>query len=148
MSSGKQYLFIYGSFLLEAAPPQIRNLCTRLHRVAAATVQGTLYDIDGYPALRLEGGDVRVHGEIVSVNSSSVWFRLDTYEGVDRARPQRSLFRRVRTTATAESGERVPCWVYVYNRPLEERGEDVRRVESGCWRTHLFASDDLAIVPC
>ena len=148
MSSGKQYLFIYGSFLQEAAPPEVRNLCRRLHRVAGATVQGSLYDIDGYPSLTLAGGEVPVYGEIVSVNSSSVWFRLDTYEGVDRARPERSLFRRVRTVATTDTGERVTCWVYVYNRSLDDRGDDVRRVESGCWRTHLFASDDLAVVPC
>jgi gamma-glutamylcyclotransferase (GGCT)/AIG2-like uncharacterized protein YtfP len=145
MSSSRQYLFIYGSFLREAAPRTIRFLCKRLRTVAPATVAGTLYDVDGYPALLLEPSDVPVHGEIVTVGSASAWLRLDAYEGVDRLRAQRSTFRRVRTSATTNAGERVECWVYIYNRPL---GDDARRVDCGCWRTHLVQRDDVTVVPC
>ena len=140
MSSIGQYLFIYGSFLREAAPPGIRAVCKRLRTVAHATVSGTLYDVDGYPALALEPSGVPVHGEIVSVSSASAWLRLDTYEGVDRAKPQRSLFRRLRTVAATEAGERAECWVYVYNRDVST----ARRIEHGCWRTHLFQQDEIA----
>jgi gamma-glutamylcyclotransferase (GGCT)/AIG2-like uncharacterized protein YtfP len=145
MSSTKQHLFIYGSFLREAAPPAIRALCKRLSHVASATVKGALYDVDGYPALTLDDSDdLPVHGEVVSVGSASAWLRLDTYEGVDRLRTQRSPFRRVRTTAKTDTGERVECWVYVYNRDLSA----ARRIECGCWRTHLFQRDDVTVVPC
>ena len=145
MSSSKQYLFIYGSFLREAAPPAIRTLCRRLQIVAGATVKGALYDVEGYPAITLDDSeDVPVHGEIVTVGSAAAWLRLDTYEGVDRARPQRSLFRRVRTIATTDAGERTECWVYVYNRALAH----ARRIECGCWRTHLFQQDDVTVIPC
>ena len=137
-----QYLFIYGSFLREAAPPGIRAVCRRLRTVATASVSGTLHDVDGYPALTMEPSDVPVHGEIVTVGSPSAWLRLDTYEGVDRAKPQRSLFRRTRTLAATETGERIECWVYVYNRDVST----ARRIEHGCWRTHLFQQDTVAAV--
>ena len=142
--STKQYLFIYGSFLRDAAPRSIRGLCQRLGHVAHATVQGALFDVDGYPALSLREADDLVYGEVVTVGSASHWLRLDTYEGVDRARPQRSLFRRVRTIAATDTGERIDCWVYIYNRDLTS----ARRVECGCWRTHLSLRDDVAVIPC
>ena len=147
MNGSKQYLFIYGSFLREAAPPQIRALCRRLHPVAPATVVGSLYDIEGYPALSLTLSDVPVYGEIVTVGSASHWLRLDIYEGVNHVRPQRSRFRRVRTIATTDTGQQIECWVYVYNRdPRALR--TARRIECGCWRTHLFQRDDVTVVPC
>ncbi|MEO6436025.1 MAG: gamma-glutamylcyclotransferase family protein [Tepidisphaeraceae bacterium] len=156
--STKQYLFIYGSFLREAAPSSISAWCRRFRRVAGATVAGSLHDVEGYPALCLDPADAAarsdeantgvvpdvVHGEIVSVASAGAWMRLDTYEGVDRARPARALFRRVRTIATTDTGERVECWVYACNRDLE----GARRIEGGCWRTHMLLRDDIQVVPC
>jgi gamma-glutamylcyclotransferase (GGCT)/AIG2-like uncharacterized protein YtfP len=145
MGSTKQYLFVYGSFLREAASPAIRSLVKRLGFVANATVTGALYDVDGYPALTLDDSNqTPVYGEVVTVGSASAWLRLDTYEGVDRLRAQGSTFRRVRMVAKTEAGERVECWVYVYNRDLSA----ARRVECGCWRTHLLQQGDVTVVPC
>ena len=124
-------------------------LCRRLPRLAAASVSGCLYDLGSYPGLVLAGDcdddDVgAVRGEIVAVQSASDWLRLDSYEGVDRGRPERSLYNRVRTLATTESGQQIECWVYVYNRELKHAA----KIDSGCWRTYLNDGEEFVAVPC
>jgi gamma-glutamylcyclotransferase (GGCT)/AIG2-like uncharacterized protein YtfP len=108
-------------------------------------VRGSLYDLGTYPGMVLsDDSDDCVRGEIVVVQSSSDWLRLDTYEGYDDARPDRSLFKRVRVTATTEAGETVECWTYVYNRALK----NASKIDSGCWRTYLADGEEFVVVPC
>ncbi len=146
-----QYLFCYGTLLRDTAPQSMASLCRRLPRLAAAAVNGCLYDLGSYPGLILadptdaldeHAGSVR--GEIVAVQCASDWLRLDAYEGVDHARPQRSLYNRVRTTATTDGGDKVECWVYVYNRQLRQAA----KIDSGCWRTYLADGEEFVAVPC
>ena len=152
MNSG-QYLFCYGTLLRDAAPQSVSGLCRRLPRLASASVAGCLYDLGSYPGLVLsrdcDDDDVDAQpavarGEIVVVQSSSDWLRLDSYEGVDHAHPERSLYNRVRTTATTDAGERVECWVYVYNRDVKQAA----KIDSGCWRTYLADGEEFVAVPC
>jgi gamma-glutamylcyclotransferase (GGCT)/AIG2-like uncharacterized protein YtfP len=144
--SSRQYLFVYGTLLHDTAPSSIAAVCRRLPRLARATVAGSLYDLGTYPGLVMgDGGDENVvRGEIVAVRSANDWLRLDSYEGCDRANPHRSLYRRVLTTATTDAGEKVQCWVYVYNRDLKHAA----RIDSGCWRTHLADGEEFVVVPC
>lgn len=144
-----QYLFCYGTLLRDAAPRSVAGLCRRLPRLAGATVAGALYDLGSYPGLVLAADDDdeqpgAVRGEVVVVQSASDWLRLDAYEGVDRAHPQRSLYNRLRTTATTDAGEKVECWVYVYNRALRQ----ATKIDSGCWRTYLADGEEFVAVPC
>jgi gamma-glutamylcyclotransferase (GGCT)/AIG2-like uncharacterized protein YtfP len=145
-----QYLFCYGTLLRDHAPQSVAALCRRLPRLAAASVRGALYDLGSYPGMLLveaegEGDDdACVRGEIVVVQSSSDWLRLDTYEGYDDAHPQRSLFKRVRVTATTEAGDKLECWTYVYNRELR----NASKIDSGCWRTYLADGEEYVAVPC
>jgi gamma-glutamylcyclotransferase (GGCT)/AIG2-like uncharacterized protein YtfP len=146
--SPTQYLFCYGTLLRDAAPQSVAALCRRLPRLAAASVAGCLYDLGSYPGLVLaDRGDAdtgTVRGEIVVVQSARDWLRLDSYEGVDHARPERSLYNRVRATATTDAGQRVECWVYVYNRGLRHAA----KIDSGCWRTYLADGEEFVAVPC
>ena len=144
-----QYLFCYGTLSRDTAPQSVAALCRRLPRLAGARVAGCLYDLGSYPGLVLSGdcddehqGVVR--GEIVVVQSASDWLRLDSYEGVDSAQPERSLYNRVRTTATTDAGEQVECWVYVYNRELKRAA----KIDSGCWRTYLSDGEEFVALPC
>jgi gamma-glutamylcyclotransferase (GGCT)/AIG2-like uncharacterized protein YtfP len=143
-----QYLFCYGTLLRDTAPQSVAALCRRLPRLAAASVAGCLYDLGSYPGLVLadclDDDPSTVRGEIVAVQSSSDWLRLDAYEGVVRGRPERSLYNRLRTIATTDAGERVECWVYVYNRELR----DAAKIDSGCWRTYLADGEEFIAVPC
>jgi gamma-glutamylcyclotransferase (GGCT)/AIG2-like uncharacterized protein YtfP len=144
-------LFCYGTLLRDHAPRSVAALCRRLPRLAAASVRGTLYDLGSYPGMVLGGENDEdaadaggVRGEIVVVQSASDWLRLDTYEGYDDARPQRSLFNRVRTVAATEAGDQVECWAYVYNRELKQ----ALKIDSGCWRTYLADGEEYVAVPC
>jgi len=145
-----QYLFCYGTLLRDTAPQSMASLCRRLPRLAAASVNGCLYDLGSYPGLILATDDIAdehegtARGEIVVVQCASDWLRLDAYEGVDHARPARSLYNRVRTMATTDGGESVECWVYVYNRALKQAA----KIDSGCWRTYLNDGNEFVAVPC
>ncbi|MEA2707857.1 MAG: putative glutamine amidotransferase [Phycisphaerales bacterium] len=140
-----QYLFCYGTLLRDAAPKSLALLCRRLHRLCTASVTGQLYDLGSYPGLVLGGEDATtIRGEIVAVRSASDWLRLDAYEGADSSQPDRSLFNRVRTMVTTDAGERVECWIYVYNRDLTHAA----RIDSGCWRTYLADGEEFVAVPC
>lgn len=144
-----QYLFCYGTLLRDTAAASMSAVVRRLPRLAVATVRGCLYDLGSYPGLILsddlidDDGDSVVRGEIVAVQSASDWLRLDAYEGVDHARPQRSLYNRIRTTATTASGDKVECWVYVYNREIKHAA----KIDSGCWRTYLSDGEEFVAVP-
>jgi gamma-glutamylcyclotransferase (GGCT)/AIG2-like uncharacterized protein YtfP len=138
-----EYLFVYGTLLTGAAPEAMNGIVRRLRYVGPAIVPGYLYDLGSYPGIRLDlNADAIVRGELLSVASAATWLRLDTYEGFDRARPERSLFRRQRTRVTrSDTGDEGDVWIYVYNRDLG----DAPRIESGCWRTHLRDNDVRAL---
>ncbi len=115
------HLFVYGTLRSEAEAASA--LLGGSRRVATATVNGTLYDIDGeYPALILYGA-TPVAGEIIHIPDSSRLHRIDEYEGVDSG-----LFRRV---AVEVAG--VPCWAYVAGPALAHRLTPERRLDGGVW---------------
>jgi len=60
-----------------------------------------------------------VQGEVFHLHSPEILDELDQYEGTD--------FARVEVTVILDSGDPLPCWVYEYNRPVEE----VRRIPRG-----------------
>jgi gamma-glutamylcyclotransferase (GGCT)/AIG2-like uncharacterized protein YtfP len=126
-----ELLFVYGTLLPGHAPKSMRALCDRLTHIGPASIAGRLYDLGPYPAV-VTGGDECVLGELLEVDGDDTWRELDRYEGCPRPGEGDGLFRRVRTIATSESGDRLDCWVYVYNRDLSR----ATLVESGCWRTH------------
>ena len=143
-----QYLFCYGTLLRDTAAPSMAALCRRLPRLAVASVRGCLYDLGTYPGLVLaehcDDDQSTVRGEVVAVQSASDWLRLDSYEGVDHARPERSLYNRIRTIATTDAGQEIECWAYVYNRDLRQAA----KIDSGCWRTYLNDGEEFVAVPC
>ena len=131
-----ELLFVYGTLLPGAAPAAMNALVPRLRRVGPAIVPGYLHDLGNFPGIRLDrDADAIVRGELLAVSSAATWLRLDTYEGFDRARPERSLFRRQRTRVTrSDTGDEGEVWIYVYNRDLSHAR--AKLVECGCWRTY------------
>ena len=141
-----EYLFVYGTLLPGAAPAAMTALLHRLRRVGPAIVPGYLHDLGNYPGIRIDpDANAIVRGELMAVTSAASWLRLDTYEGYDRAQPERSLFRRERTRVTrTDTGGEGDAWIYVYNRKLG----DAPLIPSGCWLTHLRDKNpDLEAVP-
>jgi gamma-glutamylcyclotransferase (GGCT)/AIG2-like uncharacterized protein YtfP len=121
-------LFIYGTLLPGQAPAGMEAVCRCLRPRGEATVAGRLYDLGHYPGAILDG-DSLIQGQLVAVDSDQTWRALDRYEGCPREGEGDGLFRRVRTTATLGDGERVECWIYVYDR---DPGH-APAVAGGCW---------------
>jgi gamma-glutamylcyclotransferase (GGCT)/AIG2-like uncharacterized protein YtfP len=114
------HLFAYGT--LRRGGPSHELLATSVF-VGTATVEGTLYDIDGdFPALVLYGS-TRVPGEIWRC-SAELLGRLDGFEGTDSG-----LFRRV-GVQVGDYG----CWTYVAGPALARRLTPSRRLPTGAWR--------------
>ncbi|MBW3571996.1 MAG: gamma-glutamylcyclotransferase [Gemmatimonadetes bacterium] len=126
-------LFVYGTLRAGAAGGMHARLMNGARRVGPASIRGRLYDAGRYPAATPsdDPGD-RVAGELYAIDGDAgdaLLAALDEYEGVDAARPARSLFRRSVIAAEREDGTRVPARVYFYNRPVDR----LPRVTSGDW---------------
>jgi gamma-glutamylcyclotransferase (GGCT)/AIG2-like uncharacterized protein YtfP len=116
----KRYLFSYGTLLPRLAPPEMKPTVRRLRRVGRGSIRGRLFDFGDYPGAVLTRTGSQIVGQIFELpNDPEVLSRLDEYEGFDRRDPRASLFVRKRCVVKLESGEKIPCWVYTYNRPLK-----------------------------
>lgn len=108
------HLFAYGTLRRGAASAHLLDGCTH---VRAASVAGTLYDIDGeYTALMLYG-ETPVDGDVWHVPDSARLYELDVYEGVGDG-----LFRRIGIEI-----DDLACWAYVAGPALAHRLTPERR---------------------
>jgi gamma-glutamylcyclotransferase (GGCT)/AIG2-like uncharacterized protein YtfP len=114
----KERLFIYGTLLPEYASDEIAGSVKRLVCVGEASVSGRLYDLGEYPGAVLDpSAKTKVFGRVYELpNNTSTLRALDSYEEFYPNDLDKSLFVRKQILVNLSSGERVPCWVYVYNR--------------------------------
>jgi gamma-glutamylcyclotransferase (GGCT)/AIG2-like uncharacterized protein YtfP len=135
--STTRHLFVYGTLMTSASGAAMgTGQRARLHAASkslgAATIPGRLYDAGRYPLLvdSKEPGDI-VHGEVLSLDEPAMVFPfLDPYEGIDPARPDDGMYRRVVRTVTLHDGSARDAWVYLYQRDVSRR----RRIADGRWR--------------
>lgn len=114
----KRYLFSYGTLLPEHAPAEIAPVVRSLRRVGPGRVRGRLYDLGEYPGAVLSRTGPVIVGQIFELpNDPRILEKLDKYEGFDPGRPRGNLFVRKRRLVNSDTGRRVWCWIYVYNRP-------------------------------
>ncbi|HEX6309292.1 MAG TPA: gamma-glutamylcyclotransferase family protein [Longimicrobiales bacterium] len=96
-------LFVYGT--LRSGMPAHERLAG-CAKITDASVQGTLYDIDGrFTALLPYGSDV-VEGEVWRCPAELLPV-LDEYEGT-----RAGVFRRIGAEVATRGGDRFPCWLY------------------------------------
>ena len=112
------HLFVYGTLRSDRSRAALLEGC---ERITEATIDGTLYQLDEYPALILYG-QTPVRGEVWRCPADRLW-QLDEYEGVGSG-----LFRRV----GIEVGE-FACWTYVAGPGLAHRLTPDRRLSTGDW---------------
>jgi gamma-glutamylcyclotransferase (GGCT)/AIG2-like uncharacterized protein YtfP len=75
-----------------------------------------------------------VWGEVYETHDApSVLAALDEIEGYRQNEPDRSLYTRVLTDVTLESGAVEKAWTYFYNAPLGQ----AQRIASGDYLEHL-----------
>lgn len=115
-----RYLFVYGTLLPHRAPAEIAPLLRHLPHIGQGSVRGRLYDLGEYPGAILSRSGKLISGEVLQLPPAKrVLSLLDAYEGFEAHRRKASLFVRERWPVTMSNGERLDCWVYVYNGQLE-----------------------------
>jgi gamma-glutamylcyclotransferase (GGCT)/AIG2-like uncharacterized protein YtfP len=117
MSDGGQYLFVYGTLLPGAAPPEIAPIVARLQAVGDGFIRGRLFDLGEYPGVVLDETGEEIPGKIFRLpQEPEVLKRLDEYEEFNAVQPEGSLFVRKQWPVIRRDGNRkLICWVYVYN---------------------------------
>jgi len=113
-----EYLFAYGTLQAAHAPQDILPLLERLRSVGEGSVSGILYDFGDYPGAVLDpASDCRIFGTVFELpEDANLLSELDVYEEYNPDAASDSLFVRVLEPVLLESGRRLPCWIYIYNR--------------------------------
>src|SRR5919108_2776544 len=103
-----KYLFAYGTLRKRHAPREIAQAVRALRPVGPAHVTGSLYDFGDYPGLvPARGLEKQVFGFVYELpDDANVLRRIDSYEGFNPNRPERSLFLRRKRIASLSSGKR------------------------------------------
>ena len=112
-------LFTYGTLTNGFENPYARKLRRSSEYLGKGYFNGLLYRVEWYPgALYDPFSPGRVHGEIYRLHSLGILEELDEYEEVSEDEAAGMYVRKV-LPVTDSSGASVPCWVYLYNRPVE-----------------------------
>ncbi|WP_028008245.1 gamma-glutamylcyclotransferase family protein [Solimonas flava] len=129
---GDTYLFVYGTLRRGAVVPARAALDRHAEFIAHATLNGKLFEVDGYPgAVACAAGNDRVVGEAYRIRDQDALFRaLDEYEECSARFPEPHEYVRAMHPVMLEDGIVVRAWVYLYTRPAEA----LCRIESGDYR--------------
>lgn len=113
-------LFTYGTLMQGFDNPYAETLRLSSKYLGKGYFNGRLYRVEWYPGALFEPNAASlVYGEIYQLNSLEILKTLDEYEDVleDEAA---SLYVRKVIPVRDSQGMTVPCWVYLYNKPVEE----------------------------
>lgn len=123
------YLFVYGTLMDEYAPPKIAETVKKLKYVGKGFVYGRLYDLSEYPGAILDDStDKKVFGRVYRLpGEESILQNLDEYEEFFPHQSSPSLFVRKKTVVSLESGRKINCWIYEYNKDITS----AQMIESG-----------------
>jgi gamma-glutamylcyclotransferase (GGCT)/AIG2-like uncharacterized protein YtfP len=115
-------LFVYGTLRPDHAPSEIADAVRGLKPIGSGKIHGKLYHLGAYPGVILDDRATEtVEGEVFALPDAETLARLDEYEEYHPQEPEKSLFKRLKTTVTLQNGSRETCWVYVYNRELPRK---------------------------
>jgi gamma-glutamylcyclotransferase (GGCT)/AIG2-like uncharacterized protein YtfP len=128
-----ELVFFYGTLMTPFNRPGRQKLDQHLTYTGRGSISATLFDLGIYPAA-VPASEGRVWGELYEMrNPTAVLPALDELEGYRPGEPEASLYNRVKTSVTLESGPTVEAWAYFYNAPLGR----AQRIESGDYLEHL-----------
>lgn len=119
-------LFVYGT-LRKGGENQVTRLYPTSVFVGDASVNGKLFDMGGYPAIRLDDGGGSIIGEVYEIDDETL-AKLDEFEtdaGYDRM-----------PIEIAVNGETRKCWIY---GPPAGLSEGKPQIASGDWIGFLNA---------
>ena len=128
------YVFFYGTLMTPFNRPGRQRVESKLVFAGRGRIHAALFDLGIYPAAVPADDQSTVAGELYELHDApAVLATLDEIEGFRPNEPARSLYLRVRTDVTLDSGETRPAWAYFYNAPLGR----AERIPSGDYLEHL-----------
>jgi gamma-glutamylcyclotransferase (GGCT)/AIG2-like uncharacterized protein YtfP len=129
-----EYVFFYGTLMTAFNRPGRKVVESKLAFAGRGRIRAALFDLGIYPAAVPADDDSTVAGEVYElIEPDIVLGALDEIEGYRPAEPERSLYRRVVTDVTMDSGQSRQAWAYFYNAPLGR----AERIPSGDYLEHL-----------
>lgn len=129
-----EHVFFYGTLMTPFNRPGRQRVDHNLRFTSRGTINAALFDLGIYPAAVPTNDGSRVWGEVYETSDpTAVLAILDEIEGYRQNEPDRSLYTRVLTEVTLESGQVQRAWAYFYNAPLGR----AERIESGDYLDHL-----------
>ncbi|WP_134702383.1 gamma-glutamylcyclotransferase [Ammoniphilus sp. YIM 78166] len=130
------YIFVYGT--LRSGQYYHHLIEKQIQSIQKATVEGLLFDLPyGYPAV-IEGTG-RVVGELFTFENHQqalcILDELEDYHGPGKD----NEYERIETLATLDTGQHVPCQMYVYSASKEalikEKGIFVSHGDWVLWKS-------------
>ena len=129
-------VFFYGTLMSPFNRPGRQRITSQLTFEGRGTIRAALFDLGIYPAAVPAEDNSVVWGELYGTDSpQAVLTVLDEIEGHRPSEPDRSLYTRVLTDVTLESGRVEKAWAYFYNAPLGQ----AQRIMSGDYLEFLNA---------
>jgi gamma-glutamylcyclotransferase (GGCT)/AIG2-like uncharacterized protein YtfP len=124
-----EYLFIYGTLLVKVKNAMSDFLQSHAEFIGQGFFHGKLYNTGEYPGAVLSSNGVdKVYGMVCLLNDAEKVFTvLDVYEEVGRQYPEPNEYIRQKITVFLHSQKELTCWVYLYNRPVD----DLEQILSG-----------------
>ncbi|MFN8415593.1 MAG: gamma-glutamylcyclotransferase family protein [Cytophagaceae bacterium] len=116
------HIFVYGSLqkVFEDKNEYTRLFHSMTSYVQKGIVKGTLYMVDWYPGLLLNG-NTPIHGELYLINHPDLLFLMDEYEN--------AIEENLTSTVDVNSYDylrkevlvnNIPAWVYEYRRDVNQ----------------------------
>lgn len=114
------FIFVYGTLRRSSGTRMSHILLRYSEYVSEATLQGVLYEVDGYPgAIESSDPEDRVYGELYKImDENSLLPLLDEYEQCTEHFPLPHEYVRKVLSITLFGGRSVMAWVYVYNHDV------------------------------
>src|SRR5687768_6385910 len=113
-----ELVFFYGTLMTPFNRPGRQRVDQHLEYVGRGSISATLFDLGIYPAA-VPASDGLVLGEVYEMTEpDTVLPILDEIEGYRAEEPEASLYTRIKTRVTLETGDTGYAWAYFYNAPL------------------------------
>jgi gamma-glutamylcyclotransferase (GGCT)/AIG2-like uncharacterized protein YtfP len=131
------FVFFYGTLMTPFNRPGRQRVESKLVFAGRGRIKAALFDLGIYPAAVPAVDESTVAGEVYELlDPATVLGALDEIEGYRANEPERSLYLRVMTDVTLDSGQSRQAWAYFYNAPLGR----AERIPSGDYLEHLQRS--------
>ncbi|HMP30139.1 MAG TPA: gamma-glutamylcyclotransferase [Saprospiraceae bacterium] len=101
-----KYIFVYGTLMSSFDNPAAKRLKEEATLIGKATINGSLYQLERYPAVVFDSKD-KVHGELYELHDENSFAWIDQYEEVP------ILYVRRKVKAKCE-GIKYKCYAYEY----------------------------------